>query len=603
MRFPTSTCLLCRHSVSLRAIQSQRLALISSKSASSLSAIHNGLRQSQKSRPQGFNQSSLETTRSRRPPQNARDTDWTPPTFKLKRGKKDVTDTGPQRPSRRARFNDPNHSFGKRSLVYQMRHGGLREKMAELESRERGNERASDRMTSGDFMKDFNASTGRPTKSTRDARDGRGSSIYGPRPGGRESRTRTAPDARNFDNDRRSGGREPQSRTRTAPDARNFDNDRQFGGREPRTRAAPDARNFDNDRIRRPDTSSPRVWRGDTTSATSKVEQTSGTRVRDAQDGRKGQQEDRKGDDGPFLYGRSVVEAALKHSRRQLYKLYIYSGENRQNVSQDIMLEKLAQQKGVDVTRVGNDGQRMMLQMSSFRPHNGFVLEASPLPQLPLKALGQLSEDPGKQLFHVEIAHQSSEDAKINGTLDFVRYQLPKERNPFVLLLDGILDPGNLGGILRTAAFLGVNGIAITKGSSSTLTSVALKASAGASEVATLFSVDSAVDFLARSKENGWLVYAAVPSTNRSRGNSHLTVDRVETYDPLASQPTVLVIGSEGEGLTKPVRRQANHEVSIPSPAGGLSNVIDSLNKQSSGMIEIEDTLPESEKEDDEQLW
>ncbi|KAI0965093.1 hypothetical protein F4678DRAFT_453827 [Xylaria arbuscula] len=661
MRFPNSSCLLCRHSVLLKNINPPRLSLNPSKPASSLSAIHNGLRQSQKSRPQGFNQSSLETTRSRRPPQNsrqARDPDWTPPSFKIKRGKKDVTDTGPERLSRRARFNDPNSSFGKRSLVYQMKHGALRNKMAELQGLERGIKRASDRMTSGDFMKDFNASAGHQTKSTRDARGGRHSSAYDPRAGGRDSRTRTAPDAKSFDNDRtrrfdtseygrRSDGRD--SRTRAIPDARNLGNDRgrrfdtsesdrQSNGRESRTRTAPDARKFDNDRIRRSDTSSPRVWRGESTSATSfkprdefsfnKFEQTSGTQSRDAQDARKEQQEDRKGDDGPvrihhttaasqFLYGRSVVEAALKNSQRQLYKLYLYSGDNRQNVSQDIMLAKLAQQKGVDVTRVGNDGQRMMDKMSSGRPHNGCVLEASPLPQLPLKALGQLSEDPGKQWFHVEVAHQSSEEAKINGTLEFIKYQLPKERNPFVLLLDGILDPGNLGAILRTAAFLGVNGIAITKGSSSTLTSVALKASAGASEVATLFSVDSAVDFLTRSKENGWLVYAAVPATKRSRGNSHLTVDRVETYDPLASQPTVLVIGSEGEGLTKPVRRQADHEVSIPSPAGGLSKVVDSLNvsvatgilcsaflkKQSSGMIEIEEASPESEQESEEQLW
>jgi 21S rRNA (GM2251-2'-O)-methyltransferase len=311
------------------------------------------------------------------------------------------------------------------------------------------------------------------------------------------------------------------------------------------------------------------------------------------------------------------VEAALKDSRRQLYKLYIYSGDDRRNVAQDDALEQLARRKGVDVTKVPNNGLRMMDKMSGGRPHNGCVLEASPLPQLPLKALGPLSEDPAKPGFYVDMAHQSSEEAKVNGTTNFINYQLPKERKPFILLLDGILDPGNLGAILRTAAFLGVNGIAITRDSSATLTAVALKASAGASEVATLFSVSSTVDFLTRSKENGWSVYAAVPSTKRSRGNSHLTVDRVETYDPLSSQPTVLVIGSEGEGLSKPVRRLADHEVSIPSPSGGFLSVVDSLNvsvatgilctaflkKQSSGMIEIEEELLESKRENNPVLW
>ncbi|KAI0535105.1 hypothetical protein GGR58DRAFT_25970 [Xylaria digitata] len=615
MRFPASSCLLCRHNVLFKTLNAQRIAIIPSRLASSLSGIHHGLRQSQKSRPQGFNQSSSGATKYRLPSKSSsrnRDPDWTPPTFKIKRGKKDVTDTGPSRQSRRSRFNDPENSFGKRSLVYQMKHGGLREKMAELESRDRSHKTSSpprsssDRMTSSDFMRDFKASPGQQSNPFQDK--GRASSrpaspAYTRRPLGRESRSR-------FDADSK---REPRSR---------FDADPK--------------KSFGNERMRRTDNSFPDPRHKDFANAPpfraphesflSKPEQPR-PHNRDEQNPRK-EQENWKSDDGPirihhttaasqFLYGRSVIEAALKNSRRQLYKLYIYNGDDRRNVPQDEMLAKLARQKGVDVTKVPNDGLRMLDKMSSGRPHNGCILEASPLPQLPLKALGPLSEDLKTPGFHVEIAHQSSEEAKVNGTSDFVSYHLPKERNPFVLLLDGILDPGNLGAILRTAAFLGVNGIAITKSSSATLTAVALKASAGASEVISLFSVNSTVDFLTRSKENGWLVYAAVPSPKRSKGNSHLTVDRLETYDPLSSQPTVLVIGSEGEGLTKQVRRQADHEVSIPSPSSSLSSVVDSLNvsvatgilcsaflkKQSSGMIEIEEGPSESEDSSESQLW
>ncbi|KAI0427620.1 RNA methyltransferase [Xylaria sp. FL1042] len=618
MRLPASSCLLCRHSVLLRTLNSQRVAFIPSQPASSLSAIHNGLRQSQKSRPQGFNRSSLEAAGSHRPSQGShrsRDPDWTPPTFKIKRGKKDVTDTGPGRQSRRSRFNDPTSSFGKRSLVYQMKHGALRAKMAELGGQERGNKAPSsprsspDRMTPGDFMRDFKASTGGQTNSTRNDRGGRAFPAYDRRPEGRAPRARPVSDTRSFDNER-------MRRTNILPSEPRREE------RMRRTNILPSEPRRE-ERMRRTNILPSEPRREERTSATpsrtrhefssNKPEQLTGTRTTD---------------DGPirihhttaasqFLYGRSVVEAALKDSRRQFYKLYIYSGDDRRNVSQDDVLTKLAQKKGVDVTKVPNDGLRMMDKMSGGRPHNGCVLEASPLPQLPLKALGPLSEDPKNPGFHVEVAHQSSEEAKVNGTSNFVSYQLPKGRKPFVLVLDGILDPGNLGAILRTAAFLGVNGIAITKGSSATLTAVALKASAGASEVATLFSVNSAADFLTRSKENGWLVYTAVPSTKRSKGNSHLTVDRVETYDPLSSQPTVLVVGSEGEGLTKQVRRQGDHEVSIPSPAGGLLKVVDSLNvsvatgilcsaflkKQSSGMIEIEEDPSESDDGSQSQLW
>ncbi|KAI8625740.1 RNA methyltransferase [Xylariaceae sp. FL1651] len=640
MRFPNSSCLLCRRNVLSKNWNTQRVAIVPSQRASSLSAIHHGLRQSEKARPQGFKQASLETARPRQHSQNprrSRDPDWKPPTFKIKRGKKDVTDKGPQRQSRRARFNDPESGFGKRSLVYQMKHGALRQKMAELEnkdgsfastrrSRTSRQSRTSDApsfhrapadpLTSSDFMKDFNTSTGRVSKSIQGGGQRR-EPAHSRRSTNREPHAKPIAARGSFSNRRDTSIRRPPSREGREV----FDN-----AFSPRNRRETPARIPSlNNRHKELDDDSSFGARREVPA--NRLEQPTRTRNIENQDGRS-EREDSRVDDGPirihhttaasqFLYGRSVVEAALKDSRRQLYRLYIYNGEDRRNVSQDNALEKLAHRREVQVTKVPRDGQRMMDKMSGGRPHNGCVLEASPLPQLPLKALGALSEEPAKPGFHVEVSHQSSEEAKVNGTSDFVSYQLPQGRKPFVLLLDGILDPGNLGAILRSAAFLGVNAIAITKGSSATMTAVALKASAGASEVMTLFSISSTVDFLTRSKENGWMVYAAVPSTKRSKGNSHLTVDRVETYDPLSSQPTILVVGSEGEGLTKQVRRQADYEVSIPGQAGGFLSVVDSLNvsvatgilcsaflrKQSAGMIEIEDEPSDSADEDKSQLW
>ncbi|KAI1363790.1 RNA methyltransferase [Xylaria arbuscula] len=669
MRLPTTSCLLCRHSVFFKPLNSRRAAAITSHPASSLSAIHNGLRESQKSRPQGFNKSSLSPAKPERTPRNSRfsrDPDWTPPTFKIRRGKKDITDRGPERQSRRSRFNDPTSNFSKRSLVYQMKHGDLKQKMAELEGRPPRNgtfsapprRSSSTPMTSDDFMDSFNSILGKQTASSNDGR-GRTSPMHGQQSWGRTAYTKTSRDSRT-PRDTRTFDSERTQRTNTSAssfqrgdrvgaasrDKRTFDSERtqrthtagsnfQRGGRI--GAASRDTRTFDSERTRHTNTADSKFQRGSLIDAasrgghrgsfTNRIEQSSTTREGGEENIREDRQKSQNIDDGPirihhttaasqFLYGRSVVEAALKDSRRQLYKLYLYDGDYRRNKDGDKLLATLAQRKGVDITRVPHGDIRIMDKMSDGRPHNGCILEASPVPQLPLKALGPLSEDPNKPGFHVTVAHQSSEDAQVNGTSDFVSYRLPNGRNPFVLLLDGILDPVNLGAIIRTAAFLGVNGIAITKGNSATLTPVALKASSGASEVMTLFSVSSAVDFLTRSKENGWLVYTAVPAMKRSKRNAHVTVDRVETYDPLSQQPTVLVIGSEGEGLDKKVRREADHEVSIPSSAGGMSYVVDSLNvsvatgilcsaflkKQSSGMLNVEDPS-DSVSASESQLW
>ncbi|KAK0635562.1 hypothetical protein B0T17DRAFT_516654 [Bombardia bombarda] len=279
-----------------------------------------------------------------------------------------------------------------------------------------------------------------------------------------------------------------------------------------------------------------------------------------------------------FLYGKSVVEAALQSARRRLYKLYIYSGTNRQNVTQDFAVEKLARRRGIETVIVGDDGLRLMDKMSGSRPHNGYVLEASPLPQLPVTGLGPMStseEDGGGSGYQVNLGHQSAEEAAINGASNFIESSSTTHK-PLVVVLDQVLDPGNLGAILRTVSFLGTTAVAITKRNSASLTPVALKASAGASEALTLFSLDSLPHFLAESRENGWEVYAAVPQTLSSSSQRHIDMHDVEDLDPLSKKPCILVMGSEGEGLSKVVKSKADFEVNIPNLSG--ANVIDSLN-------------------------
>lgn len=75
-----------------------------------------------------------------------------------------------------------------------------------------------------------------------------------------------------------------------------------------------------------------------------------------------------------FLYGTSVVSAALKFSRRKFYKLYTYSAPDRVNVSQDTALRNLASSKGVEVMQVQGEWLRIMDKMSTGRPHNVIAL-------------------------------------------------------------------------------------------------------------------------------------------------------------------------------------------------------------------------------------
>jgi 21S rRNA (GM2251-2'-O)-methyltransferase len=275
-----------------------------------------------------------------------------------------------------------------------------------------------------------------------------------------------------------------------------------------------------------------------------------------------------------FLYGKSVVEAALKTSARKLYKLYVYAGANRENTDVDEAMVALARKKGIPVRTMREGGTRLMDKMAGGRPHNGYILEASPMPQKPLASLGPFTdaEHPG---FKVELAHQSAEEAEINGKDDFIR-TVPGSHKPLVVVLDQILDPQNLGAVLRSVNFLGATAVAITKRNSASLTPVALKASAGASEALTLFSIEHLAPFLAESKESGWKVYAAVPLSSSGGKHKQMSIHDVEEQDPLSKDPCILLLGGEGEGLSKQLKSKADFEVNIPNMS--QTNLVDSLN-------------------------
>ena len=276
-----------------------------------------------------------------------------------------------------------------------------------------------------------------------------------------------------------------------------------------------------------------------------------------------------------FLYGTSAIMAALLSSRRKLYKLYVYAGDNREDLQQDIKIRQLALKRSVVVERVKEDGLRLMSKMSAGRPHNGYILEASPLPRLPVTGFQSVEKRNGA--FHVILTHQSHEEAAINGTNTNIEYKVSFPRYPFVLLLDGILDPGNLGAILRTAFFLGVDTVAISNRNSAPVSPVAIKASAGASEALPLVSVSKPANFIDQCKSNGWKIFAAAaPTPDKRTGlGNYLSVSDLGGY--IRSQPCLLILGGEGEGLQWNIRRKADFDVGINGPRIGQSNV-DSLN-------------------------
>ena len=310
-----------------------------------------------------------------------------------------------------------------------------------------------------------------------------------------------------------------------------------------------------------------------------------------------------------FLFGRSVVEAALRASKRKLYKMYYLESGQRplKKVFEADSLVKLAHAKGVEAHPLrGGDSLRLLDMMSKGRPHNvsdrtastlallvtfklqGFVLEASPRHKLPVRTLMRC--DPAAANFGVELGKQSREQLEVNGEPSVLGYS-GSNRHAFVLFLDGIVsvapflrlaadsvqvDPGNLGAIIRSASFLGVDAIAISSHSVS-LSPVVLKASAGAVESIPLLSVLNTGHFIESSRLHGWQFYAAVPPESKADHPLKHSHFLSSLGRPLAHHPCVLMLGSEGSGLWRDLIQRSNCLLTIPGRRAGEDGV-DSLN-------------------------
>ena len=139
---------------------------------------------------------------------------------------------------------------------------------------------------------------------------------------------------------------------------------------------------------------------------------------------------------------------------------------------------------------------------------------------------------------------------------------LAKERgeDPFLILLDNIEDPHNLGAIIRTANLAGAHGVIIPKRRAAGLTATVAKTSAGALNYTPVAKVTNLKKTMEELKEKGlWFVCA--------------DMDGEQMYKLNLTGPIGLVIGSEGEGVSRLVKETCDFAAGIP-----MKGEIDSLN-------------------------
>lgn len=143
---------------------------------------------------------------------------------------------------------------------------------------------------------------------------------------------------------------------------------------------------------------------------------------------------------------------------------------------------------------------------------------------------------------------------------DILKAAEDKQEDPFLILLDNIEDPHNLGAIIRTANLAGAHGVIIPKRRAAGLTATVAKASAGALNYTPVAKVTNISQTIKDLKARGiWFVCADMDGE---------TMYRLDLKGPIG-----LVIGSEGEGVSRLVKENCDFTASIP-----MAGEIDSLN-------------------------
>lgn len=214
---------------------------------------------------------------------------------------------------------------------------------------------------------------------------------------------------------------------------------------------------------------------------------------------------------GDQVEGRNAVRELLIAGRRRVSELFVSADPGDSAIVAEIV--DLARESRVTVTEVS---RRRLDQVAASSSPQGVVAHAEPLKAVELEDL-----------------------------LD--------DESPFLLMADGVTDPGNLGAMLRAAECAGVTGVILPRHRAARVTPTVAKAAAGAIEHLRIAQVGGIPAAMQRLEEKRvWTVGLDGRATT-------------SIYDlAVATEPVALVLGAEGEGLSRLVAERCNQLVSIP---------------------------------------
>lgn len=235
-----------------------------------------------------------------------------------------------------------------------------------------------------------------------------------------------------------------------------------------------------------------------------------------------------------ILYGRNPILESLRASRRSPQRLLL--AENIRERGPVAQIVKLARRNGASVQRIS---KHQLAQTVGHRQHQGMALETSD--------------------YHY---------AAVN---DMLAAAAQAQEAPFLLILDLLQDPQNVGTLLRTAEIVGVHGVILQERRAVGISPAVVNASSGAAEHLLVAQVANLTHIMRQLKENDLWIYGleGTPEAKLYTGQN-------------LSGAIALVVGSEGDGLRRLVRETCDVLVRLP-----MRGRTESLNAAVAGSIAL----------------
>lgn len=222
----------------------------------------------------------------------------------------------------------------------------------------------------------------------------------------------------------------------------------------------------------------------------------------------------------PLIMGKNCIFEVLRKSPRRIIKVYTSEGSKNDPLYLSLLKHKVP---------IVHLNKQELSQIADSSSHQSFVAACKPREFLNLQRFLEISEGSDKSL---------------------------------VLMLDSIVDPHNFGAILRAAECFGIDCVVFSKNRGTDLTPVVSKVSSGASELISLIKVSNLAETVSSFQRQGFSVLAADVG------------ERAQSiYEFSFPDKTLLILGSEGEGVQPLLKKKSDAIVKVP-----MLGAIDSLN-------------------------